>query len=45
MQAPQPPQKKTPKKSKVWAKKALKNNWATNGFFWGQSEFFWQPVK
>jgi hypothetical protein len=33
MQAPQPPQKKTAHKNKVWAKKTLKENWAINGFF------------
>jgi hypothetical protein len=33
MQAPQTPQKKTAQKSKVWAKKTLKENWAINRFF------------
>jgi hypothetical protein len=32
-------------KNEVWAKKTLKTNWATSGFFGGQSEFFYQPVK
>jgi len=45
MQAPHPPQKKTAQKNKVWAKKAIKKNWAINGFFLGQSENFGQPVK
>jgi hypothetical protein len=41
MQAPHPPQNKIAQKNKVWAKKALKNNWAINGFFWGAVGNFW----
>jgi len=45
MQGPHPPQKKTAQKTKFGQKKKKKNNWAINGFFWGQSESFGQPVK
>jgi hypothetical protein len=45
MQAPDPPQKKTVQKNKVWAKKTFKKNWAINGFFGGQSENSGQAVK
>jgi hypothetical protein len=45
MQAPHRPQKKTAQKAKFGQKKTLKTNWATNAFFGGQSEIFWEPVK
>jgi len=45
MQAPHPPQKKTAQGNKVWAKITSKENSPINGFFWGQSELFGQPVK
>jgi hypothetical protein len=45
MQVPTHPKRKWPKKTKFGQKKTLKTNWATNGFFGGQSENFRQPVK
>jgi hypothetical protein len=50
MQAPNPPQKKTAQKTKVWAKKTIKkklgNQWILKGGGGGgPAQIFFQPVK
>jgi len=46
MQAPHPPEKKTPQKNKVWAKKTLKKKKKGNQWiFWGAVGKIWAARK
>jgi hypothetical protein len=45
MQAPNPAQKKTVQKNKVWAKKNFKKKLGNQWIFWGAVRKFWASRK